>query len=690
MSPEQARGIAADKRADIWSFGVVLYEMLTGRHLFRGETVSDTLAGVLKTDPDWKALPPETPESIRRLLRRCLERDRKRRLPDMGVAVLEIDEAPAEPEAPAVSAAPKSVSRFLPWIVAALACLALAIGVVAWLRRPAEDAQTLKFSVLPPENGTFTIGGPAAVSGPAVSPNGRHLAFAATVDGKQQLWVRELDSLIPRVLPGTDGAHHPFWSPDSRFVAFFTNSNLKKVDIAGEPVLTLCPALNGRGGSWNQNGVIVFASNLTVPLYRVAATGGAAAPLTTLDQASGEVSHRFPWFLPDGRHYLFTVRNTNEEKTAIYVGDLESKDRRRLFAAASNAVYCPPGFVLFMREQTLLAQPFDAAALRTTGDPFPIAEQVGYLTPSIQGQFAVSQTGVLAFYTGNVGINGQLTWVSRDGKPLALGTVGPPGIITSLAISPDGGTVAVSRVDLQSGFTALWLHDLAHGTDLRFTLGSSDFGPVWSSDGSQILYTSNRAGKWSLWRKPASGTGNAELLYEGPLVTGATDWSRDGRFVIFQTLDPTTGFHIWVLPLSGERKPYPFLQSPSTEVLGKLSPDGRWLAYQSNETGRFEIYVQAFPGKEGKWPVSVKGGTGPIWSRDGKELFYIAADNKLMAVDVKSGARFEHGVPKPLFEARTGFDVSPDGKRFLLVVPLEQAANPPMSVVVNWHAGVTR
>jgi Tol biopolymer transport system component len=562
---------------------------------------------------------------------------------------------------------------------------------VAWLRRPAEDARTLKFSVLPPENGTFTTGG-LAVSGPAVSPDGHHLAFAATVDGKQQLWVRELDSLIPRVLPGTDGAHHPFWSPDSRFVAFFTIGNLKKVDIAGGSVLTLCPAFNGRGGSWNQNDVIVFASNLTVPLYRVAAAGGSAAPLTTLDQASGEVSHRFPWFLPDGRHYLFTVRNTNEAKTAIYVGDLESKDRRRLFAAASNAVYCPPGFVLFMREQTLLAQSFDAAALRTTGDPFPIAEQVSYLTPLIQGQFAVSQTGVLALYTGNLGSNGQLTWVSRDGKP--LGTVGPPGIMSLPAISPDGGTVAVSRVDLQSGVNALWLHDLAHGTDSRLTFGSLDVLPVWSRDGSQILYTSNRAGKWGLWQKPSSGTGNPELLYERPLLTTATDWSRDGRFVIFHTLDPTTGVQIWVLPLSGDRKPYPFLQSPSNGAGGKLSPDGRWLAYQSNETGRLEIYVQAFPGKESKWPVSVKGGTGPIWSRDGKELFYIEADNKLMAVDVKSGARFEHGVPKPLFEARmvpqSGFDVSPDGKRFLLVVPLEQAANPPMTVVVNWHAGVKR
>jgi dipeptidyl aminopeptidase/acylaminoacyl peptidase len=426
------------------------------------------------------------------------------------------------------------------------------------------------------------------------------------------------------------------------------------------------------------------------------AAGGTAAPLTALDQTAGEISHRFPWFLPDGRHYLFTVRNTNQAKTAIYVGDLESKDRRRLFAAASNAVYSPPGFVLFVRERTLLAQPFNAGALRTMGDPLPIAEQVGYVLPSIQGQFGVSQTGVLVFDYSTVGIspgsNGQLTWMGRDGKP--LGTVGPPSRMSAPAISPDGGTVAVDKIDLQSGFPSLWLHDLAHGTDSLFTLGSSDAWPVWSSDGSKILYTSDRDGKWSLWQKPTSGTGNAELLYQAPLLMVSTDWSHDGRFVIFQNLDPTTGSDIWVLPMSGERKPYAFLQSPSIEALGKLSPDDRWLAYQSNETGNFEIYVQAFPGKERKWRVSAKGGTRPIWSRDGKELFYIAADNTLMEVGVKNGARFEHGIPKPLFQTQIApgsrFDVSPDGKRFLLVAPLEQAANLAMTVVVNWHTGVKR
>jgi Tol biopolymer transport system component len=615
----------------------------------------------------------------------------------IGEARIAIEEimAGASAEETVVAASAVRQSRF-PWVVAAVfAFLALLIGT-AWLRRPAEEARTLKFSILPPEKGTFN-----PISPPAISPDGHHVAFAGTVDGKTHLWLRDLDSMMPRLLPDTEDSSDPFWSPDSRFVAFFANSKLKKVEIAGGPALTLCDVANGRGGSWSQNGVIVFTPGFTAPLYRVAGVGGTPAPLTTLDQAAGEISHRFPWFLPDGRHYLFTARNISPEKNTVYVGDLESKDRRRLFAASSNAIYSPPGFVLFMRERTLLAQPFDAAALRTTGEPFPVAEQVDYVTPSIRGEFAVSQTGVLAFYAGastGLGTNGQLTWVGRDGKP--LGTVGPPGIMTAPAISPDGGTVAVERVDLQAGYPAIWLHDLAHGTDSRFNLGSLDQGAVWSPDGSRILFTSSRDGKWSLWQKPASGTGNAELLHEATLLMQSTDWSRDGRLVIFSALDPTIGRpDIWVLPLFGDRKPYRFLQSSpspnvSFNVNGKLSPDGRWLAYQSNETGSFEIYVQSFAGKEGRWLVSVRGGTRPVWNRDGKQLFYIAADNKLMAADVRSGPRFVHGIPKPLFETRLQpnmrFDVSPDGKRFLLIEPLEHTTNPPMTVVVNWHVGVKR
>jgi len=684
MSPEQARGKPVDKRADIWAFGVVLYEMLTGKMLFGGgETVSDSLAAVLTREPDFQALPRDTPRRVRRLLERCLRKDPKLRLRDIGDARMLLDEAEPEEALPAPAA---PVTRRLPWILAAILALSTLALAVLWLRRPVEEVRTLKLSVLPPEKATFV-----ANSLPAVSPDGRHLAFAARSEGKDQLWIRDLNALAARPIPGTEGGYDPFWSPDSRSVAFFTSSKLKKVDIGGGPALMVCDAFQGRGGSWNQNDVIVFTPALAMPLSRVAAAGGTATAVTTLDESAGENSHRFPWFLPDGRHFLFTAQSGDREKTAIYVGDLESKERRRLFAAASNAVYTPPGLLLFMRERTLMAQPFDAAGLRTTGDPFPAAEQVDYVRSTIQGQFAVSQTGVLAYYSGGAAPSSQLTWFDRGGKP--LGTVGPPGIMESPAISPDGGTVAVDRLDAQLGTFDLWLHDLAHATDSRFTFDPNmDRSPVWSPDGSRILFVSNRTGKYGLYQKAATSAGKEELLYETAGLAFTTDWSRDGRFAIFDRLASKTGYNLWILPLAGDRKPFPFLQSEFSERDGKLSPDGRWLAYESNETGVFEVYVQAFPGKEGKWQVSAKGGSRPLWSRDGKELFYIAGDNKLMAMDVKGGARFEHGLPKALFEARTpgyaSFDVTPDGKRFLLVNSLEQGANPPMTVVVNWHAGL--
>lgn len=689
MSPEQARGKPVDKRADIWAFGVVLYEMLTGRLLFGGgETVTDTLASVVKEEPDWSALPGDTPPRVRRLLERCLRKDSKTRLQAIGEARIAIDEP--EPE-PSTAAVPASVPRrnWVPWAAAgAFALLALGLAV-AWLRHPAEETQTFKVSVLPPEKGAFL---PRSL--PSVSPDGRHLAFAAAYEGKRQLWIRDLDALAARPIPGTDEAIEPFWSPDSRFVAFFADGKLKKVDITGGPALTLCDAAGagGRGGSWSKNDVIVFTPSVAAGLFRVPAAGGTATPLTAVDRAAGETSHRFPWFLPDGRHFLFTVR-AEQQKSAIYVGDLESKDRRQLVAAACNAAYSPPGFLLFLRERTLMAQPFDAAGLRTTGEPFPIAEEVDYIEGQIQAQFAVSQTGVLAFYAGGLANHSQLTWLDRGGK--SLGTVGPPGNIREVAISPDGATVAMARMDPQMVTTDIWFHDLVHGTDSRFTFDhTTDEAPVWSPDGSRILFASIRTGKSGIYQKLVTGAGKEVLLCQTASLSIPTDWSRDGRFAIFENIDAHTRYDVWVLPLSGDRKPFPFLQTESRELNGKLSPDGRWLAYQSDETGRPEVYVQTFPGQEGKWQVSATGGTRPVWRRDGKELFFISADDRLMAVDVKSGVRFEHGVPKPLFEARTPsyatFDVSRDGKRFLMANLLDQGATQAMTVVINWQAGLKR
>jgi Tol biopolymer transport system component len=681
MSPEQARGKNVDKRADIWSFGVVLYELLTGQRLFGRETVTDTLAAVVKDAPDLDTLPSDTPPRIRRLLVRCLRKDVQTRLRDIGEARVVLDE-PDEIPAPV---RPRRVARV--WMTAVTVVTAAALGVLL-LRRPAEDTRTLRLFVPPPVKANFS-----AASVPAVSPDGGHVAFAAEIGGKPQLWIRDLNALSAKPVPDTEGAFDPFWSPDSQSVGFFVPGKLKTVAIDGGPAIALCDAPDGRGGSWSPNGTIVFTPTYGAPLARVASSGGAVTALTSLQESSGETSHRFPWFLPDGRHFLFTVRSGSPEKTAIYAGDLESKDRRLVVAAASNAVYTPPGLLLFMRRSTLMAQPFDASNLKTTGDAFPVADQVDYVQGNVQGQFSASQTGVLAYYSGGGSLQSQLTWFSRSGTP--LGTVGPPGVMQAPAISPDGGTVAVDRLDATLGTYDLWLHDLGQGTDSRFTFDSgNDVFPVWSPDGSRLLFGSNRGGKYGLYQKLVTGVGQGELLYETGGVTLPSDWSPDGHSVVFYNTATKTGNDIWVLPLTGDRKAAPFLQTGFSELQGRLSPDGHLLAYESNETGTPNIFVVTFPGAEGKWQISSAGGTRPVWGRDGKELFYISGDSKVTAVDVKIGAKFEYGAPKPLFAARmppTGlFDVSRDGKRFLVLNGAEPEANAPMTVVTNWSAGLRR
>ena len=680
MAPEQARGKPVDKRADIWAFGVVLFELLAGKRLFQGDDVADTLAAVLRHEPDWE----QVPAKVRRLLRRCLAKDQGKRLRDIGDAWELLDEAPL------ATAPSPSPLGWVAWSVAGM--LALALGLVSYRHVREERPRVLKMSILPPEKATFT-----ATSLPAISPDGRRLAFAATLDGKDSLWVRDLDSLAARALTGTDGASYPFWSPDGRSIGFFADAKLKRIEVAGGPALTLCDATAVRGGTWSKNDVIVFGV-LNGGMFRVPAAGGSATTLTRLDQASGETSHRFPWFLPDGRHFLYTTQNaTDTEKTSVYVADLDSKSRKFLVAADSNAVYTPPGYLLFVRERTLMALPFDAGKLQTTGDAVPIAEQVDYVSGRNQNQFSASQNGVLAYTSGGGGGTPRLTWFDRSGK--AVGTLGAPGgLVLSVRISPDGKTVAVDRLD--KAFD-IWLHDLVSGTISRFTFGPKNNAfPVWSPEGSRIAFYSDRDGIAHAFQKVTNGTAQDEVvdkpLGDPPRATRVDDWSRDGRYII-ESLDNTgkTKGDIWVLPLFGDRKPFPYLQTEFNERLARLSPNGQWLAYTSDESKRSEVYVQTFPTPGGKWQISTNGGSRSVWSRDGKELYFLGADGKMMAVEVKAGAKFEAGLPKALFDARfpggntAWYDVSPDG-RFLIPIQLEQTANAPMTVVINWTAGLRK
>jgi eukaryotic-like serine/threonine-protein kinase len=698
MSPEQARGRTVDKRTDIWAFGAVLYELLTGKQAFHGEDVTDILAAVVRAEPDWTKLPASAPQTIRVLLKRCLQKDKALRLRDAGDARIEILESfTASPAAEPIPQKRRSLEYFA-WMVAAVFFL-VALGLAfVHFRGPGEETRALKLFVPPPEKAEFGTGYP-----PAVSPDGRRLAFVLLVGGGGQraLWVRDLDSLEPRPLNGTEGASDPFWSPDSRFLAFFAGGKLKKIDVAGGPALTLADAASDRGGSWGRNDIIVFSPTNNGGLFRVPASGGDATPITELDTGMGEINHRYPWFLPDGRHYLYTAYSSNDSNTAIYSGELDSKKRQRVLNAISNVVYTPPGYLLFLRERTLMAQPFDAGKVQTSGDPVPIAEHVDSF-PGIAtlGQFSASQNGVLAYTSGSAGATVQLTWLDRSGK--VLGTVGPPSVMYWPAISPDGSTVAFDRADPSTGAYDIWLHDLARGTDSRFTFNSkNNMFPVWAPDGSHVAFYSNREGLGDTYQKAANGAAQDEALDKSPMTKRPDDWSHDGRYIIEEINGRSkTGSDIWVLPLFGDRKPFPYLQTEFNERQAKLSPNGQWLAYVSDETKRNEVYVQTFPTPGGKWQVSTNGGTRPVWSRDGRELFFIGGDQKMMAIEVKSdvlngGGKFDAGLPKPLFDTHFAlilngwFDVTKDG-RFLIPTLVEQTASVPMTVVVNWQAGLKK
>jgi Tol biopolymer transport system component len=707
MSPEQVRGQQVDHRSDIFSLGVILYEMLSGKRAFRGQSPIETLNAILKEDP------PELSESngqinaaLERIVMHCLEKSPGLRFQSARDLAFGLEALSGLSSSRAMTAGLPLIAERprnregLAWIVAGVLLLGLMAAMpfaIAHLRRAPEDVRVLKLSLLPPEKANIAGAGLPSL---ALSPDGRRLAFSAVSEGKNLLWVRALDSSSAHPLPGTEldsGVSSPFWSPDSRFIGYFAGGKLKKIDVSGGPPQTLCDASGGsRGGTWNRDGVIVFASGPFGPLYRVAAAGGTPVAVTALDQSRSETAHRWPYFLPDGRHFIYFVRSAQPEIGGVYVGSLDAKETKRLLPSTLNAAYASPGFLLFIRNETLMAQRFDPDALQLTGDPFSVAEHVAYNLGLGRGSFSVSENGVLVYHAGSGQIN-QLVWFDRGGKQ--IGSLGAAGLYYTLWLSPDERRAAVSLIGTQTGTSDIWLFDLTRDLPSRFTTDpAQDTNPLWSPDGSRIVFSSGREGVSNFYQKTANGAGNEEILLKSSEEKWPDDWSSDGKFILYQTFNPKTNWDLWTLPMSGDRQPAPFLQTQFNEQQAKFSPDGKWIAYTSDESGGPEIYIQTFPTSGGRWRVSAGGGCQPSWRGDGRELFYIAADRKLMAVDVKLGTSFETGVPQPLFDTRvltltdfrSHYAVAADGQRFLINSTIEETRASPISVVVNWNAGLKR
>ncbi len=665
MSPEQAKGKTVDKRADIWAFGCILYECLTGKRAFEGETVTETLAAVLTKELELATVPAK----VRPLLHRCLEKDPKKRLRDIGEAMVWVESPP--------ESVPARKPRFLrTWAaIAALLVIALATAVTLLVRsRPAaEDDRRMWFRVDTPEMTPQAL--------PCVSPDGRYIAFVGKSEGKYLLFVRPLDGLESRPLQGTEDALYPFWSPDSQFIGFGAGGKVKKVSVSGGYPETLCDlpgTLLFRGGTWNSDDVLLFAY-ASGPLHRIPASGGRPVAVTAIDKNRQETSHVLPSFLPDGKHFLFTTNSTRPENTGVYIGALDSDVRIRVVGGLLNAVFADPGWLVFSRAGDLLVQHFNPDRLKAEGDPVTIVRQGVYSIRSGIAAFAVSRTNLLVYRSGIGFSSTPLIWVGRDGRQISAAYAAS----SQPAVSPDGSLIAATYYQEEFASTDIWLIDTSRGIDEPLTRHPEwDQHPVWSPDGKRIAFS--RSG---LFQISMDGRREEKLL---DMQARPTDWSADGRFIIYRHDDSRTNMDLWALPLFGDRKPFPVADSEFSEAQGKVSPDGRWIAYSSDESGQPEIYVQAFPSRSGRRKVSMSGGSDPRWRRNGQELFYVGADGKMMAVPSKLGEECSFGTPVALFDAKifnsvrecTLYDVSADGQRFVLQQFYDSPSQ--LNVISNW------
>jgi len=688
MSPEQVEGKEVDGRSDIFSLGAVLYEMVTQKKAFEGKSQLSVASAILEKEPTpIGTVKPMTPAALEHTIKKCLTKNPEERWQSARDLADELrwimESGPQMPGSGASAAKTRSRERSA-WLVAGGLSIALIATLVWWRNsKPAQQSMYFQAPV------------PFSAHDIAIAPNGHTLAVVAYSEAarKNEIWIYELGSGNANSVADTEGASYPFWSADGRNIAFFADGKLKTLEVPGGPVQVLCDAPSGRGGAWNKDGVIVFTPEASPGggLYRVSASGGTPEQISTPDPARGEQSHRWAVFLPDGRHYLYMAANFAGRKNvnAIFAGSLGSNEKHFVVEASGNAAYAAPGYLLFPREKTLLAQRFDLKRFALIGDPTAVLTDIQYQPQVRRAVFAVSDNDVLVGQTGAGIAFSQPLWFDRKGHQ--EGAVGKAGVYGSVFIAANGRSVAVDSTDMTSLNTDVWTYELQRESAQRLTFDPGfDVVPIWSPDASRLVFSSNRGEHVDLYMKNSDGAETEKVIVHDEFNKIPSDWFRNGEYILY-----TRGPDLWFLTLPALKSTL-FIKAPSIVRNGQFSPDGKWVAYASNETGKWEIYVTSFPDARGKWQVSTGGGEEPRWRGDGKELFYISSDSKMMAVPVTIGANFDAGAPVALFQAvprqpvstndQFVYDVARDGQRFLILTQVKRPESRPMSVILNWSA----
>jgi serine/threonine protein kinase/Tol biopolymer transport system component len=734
MPPEQLQGDEVDARSDIFSLGAVLYELVSGHLPFKGEYESAIIYEIINSYPEPISMfRDEIEPELEAIIMECLEKDpneryqsakelaknlkrfrrdssRQRISRTSGTYNIQQGPSPVQEIGAQtyVKDAPKGQNKRerIAWASAILFLIAFISIAYFYFTTPEPDRRTIRASILSPTQADFAYGVSGRTGGHiAISPDGTKLAFVAADSlGKNHLWVQPLNALSGQQLTGTEGAYYPFWSADSRFIGFFTEGKLKKINTAGGPPVTICDASQGRGGTWNLEDNIVFAPDYNGEIYMVPAGGGDPQMITKLDSGLNHQTHRWPCFLPDGKHFFYFARTSagaKSENDAIYVASLDGKINKSLLIARSNIAYALD-YLIYIRENTLMAQHFDENKLALDGDAVPIAEDLNYSDGFSRGVFSLSQNGMLIYQSGNSAAGRKLLWFDRTGKE--IGTIGQADDYHQASYpSPDRKKIAIAIFDAPSRNRDIWILDLKRNTRTRFTFdATNDNDPIWSPDGSQIIFASSRKGKFDLYQKNSSGVGSEKLVLASDRNKIPIDWSSDGQFITYNAEGNTkTKTDLWILPLTSQKtgkslEPKSFVVTEFNEGWARFSPDGKWIAHESDESGTWEVYIRPFPGPGGKWQISAKGGEYVYWRGDGKELYYQSSDNKVKATEIGiSGSAIEVGAEKTLFDLPGGSassitGVSPDGQKFLINVPVVEQSKAPLSLVTNWDTGLKK